>query len=60
VVKNAPKWRLGYDAYKINVKNGGVGVTWAIDGEEEALGTNALPSRLRGHKASKDDLKRDA
>jgi hypothetical protein len=31
-----------------------------LDGEEEAPGNKALPSRSRGHKATKSDLKRDA
>jgi hypothetical protein len=31
-----------------------------LDGEEEAPGNKALPSRSRGHKTNKTNLKRDA
>jgi hypothetical protein len=34
-VKNAPKWRFGYEAYKINIKNGGADVAVALDGKDE-------------------------
>jgi hypothetical protein len=37
-VKNAPKWRLGYEAYKMSIKNGRDGAAIALDGEEEAPG----------------------
>jgi hypothetical protein len=59
-VKNAPKWRFDYEAYNISMKNGGADVAVALDGKNEALVKGPLPSRPRGHKASKVDLKYDA
>jgi hypothetical protein len=45
VVENSSKWKVGYVTYLVIIKNGGVGVVVAMDGEEEAPGQNALPSR---------------
>jgi hypothetical protein len=39
VVKNAPKWKLGYAAYMNIINNGRADVEVAIDGEDEALVT---------------------
>jgi hypothetical protein len=44
----------------INVKNGRAGMAVAVDDEDEASGKNALPSRPKGHKSTKTDLKRNA
>jgi hypothetical protein len=46
-------WLRDVETYKMNIKNGGASVALALDGEEEAPGNNALPSRPRGHKATK-------
>jgi hypothetical protein len=43
-VNNAPKWKLGYAPYKINIQNGGSGVAVAVYSEDETPGQNALPS----------------
>jgi hypothetical protein len=59
-VKNSREWWLGYEAYKISIKNGRAHVAVDLDDEEEAPGKGSLPSWPRGHKATKTDLKRDA
>jgi hypothetical protein len=38
VVKNALKWKIGYAAYLVRLKNGGAGVAVVVDGKDEALG----------------------
>jgi hypothetical protein len=60
MLKECPKWIVGYDAYKKSLKNGEGAALEIIDVEEEGPTNGALPSRSRGHKATKSDLKRDA
>jgi hypothetical protein len=59
-LKECPKWTAGYEAYKKSLKNGGGAASAVIDVEEEGPTKGALPSRPRGHKATKADLKPDA
>jgi hypothetical protein len=59
-VKNAPKWRLGYEVYKEQHQERGANVAVTLFGKEDALGKNALPSWPIGHKVTKANLKHDA
>jgi hypothetical protein len=47
-LKEDPKWKIGYTAYKEALKNGTA--TVLLDGEDNAPGQNALPSRPREQK----------
>jgi hypothetical protein len=45
-LKEAMKWRVGYEAYQEAIKNGTT--TVVVDGEDGESGQNALPPRPRG------------
>nr|XP_051202675.1 uncharacterized protein LOC127316318 [Lolium perenne] len=57
VLKDANKWMTSYAAYNEAVRNG---TAINLDGEDDDQGRPALPSRPRGHKATKADLQREA
>lgn len=58
LVKEAPKWRVGFAAYQEAIKNGTASLV--IDGEDDDPGQKTLPPLPRGHKATKADLAREA
>jgi hypothetical protein len=58
VLKDLEKWRLTYKAYKKSLRIGKAPAT--VDLEEEDGEKGTLPRRPRGHKATTNDIKRDA
>jgi hypothetical protein len=57
VLKEGPKWRLGYHAYVTSLKNGGGTASVVIDVEGEGPTTGALPYQSRKHETPGANLK---